>query len=71
MIAASWLEGLPAERWRTRLLTEGPRAATWVLGLALGVQAALIATDLVSAGRTAAPTTSAPPVLRNRRRLTR
>ena len=60
MNAASWLEGLPAERWRARLLAEGPRVATWVLGLALGVQAALIATDLVSAGRTPRPTASAP-----------
>jgi general secretion pathway protein C len=56
MNAASWLEGLPAqERWRALLLTEGPRIATWVLGLALGVQAALIVTDLAGAGRRAAP----------------
>ena len=60
MNAASWLEGLPAERWRARLLAEGPRVATWVLGLALGVQAALIATDLVSAGRTPAPAAATP-----------
>jgi len=51
MNAASWLEGLPAqERWRALLLTEGPRIATWVLALALGVQAALMVTDLAGGG---------------------
>lgn len=55
MNAASWLEGLPAqERWRALLLSEGPRIATWVLALALGVQAALIVTDLASGGSKAA-----------------
>lgn len=52
MSAASWLEGLPAsDRWRARLLADGPRVATWVLALALGVQAAFIVTDLAGAGR--------------------
>jgi general secretion pathway protein C len=52
MNAASWLEGLPAsERWRALLRTEAPRLATWVLALALGVQAAFIVTDLAGAGR--------------------
>jgi general secretion pathway protein C len=51
MNAASWLEGVPAqERWRALLLNEGPRIATWVLALALGVQAALIVTDLAGGG---------------------
>jgi general secretion pathway protein C len=55
MNAASWLEGLPAqERWRALLLKEGPRIATWVLALALGVQAALIITDLASGSPKAA-----------------
>jgi general secretion pathway protein C len=55
MNAASWLEGVPAqERWRALLLNEGPRIATWVLALALGVQAALILTDLASGGGKAA-----------------
>jgi general secretion pathway protein C len=59
MNAASWLEGLPAhERWRAWLLGEGPRVATWILALALGVQAALIVTDLAGAGR--APRGAAP-----------
>lgn len=52
MNAASWLEGLPPpERWRTLLLTEGPRVATWFLALAVGAQAALIVTDLAGADR--------------------
>ena len=55
MNAASWLESLPAhDRWRALLLSEGPRAATWLLALALGVQAALIVTDLAAGGRSAA-----------------
>lgn len=52
MTAASWLEGFPAhDRWRALLLGEGPRLATWLLALALGVQAALIVTDLARAAR--------------------
>lgn len=52
MNAASWLESLPAgERARALLLRDGPRIATWVLAIALGVQAALILTDLAGAGR--------------------
>jgi general secretion pathway protein C len=55
MNATSWLESLPAqERWRALLLKEGPRLATWALALGLGVQGALIVTDLASgAGRRA------------------
>jgi general secretion pathway protein C len=62
MNAASWLEGLPVqERWRALLLKEGPRLATWVLALGLGVQGALIVTDLAGGGRSAAgPATHAP-----------
>ncbi len=52
MNAASWLEALPvSDRWRTRLLRDGPRIATWILAIALGVQAALILTDLARASR--------------------
>jgi general secretion pathway protein C len=55
MNAASWLEGLPAsERARSLLLRDGPRIATWVLAIALGVQAALILTDLAGPSRRAA-----------------
>jgi general secretion pathway protein C len=61
MNAASWLEGLPAgDRWRVLLRTEGPRLATWVLALALGVQAAFIVTDLAGAGRAARAAATVP-----------
>jgi general secretion pathway protein C len=61
MSAASWLEGLPAhDRWRALLLSEGPRLATWILALALGVQAALIVTDLAGAGRSGGTPAVAP-----------
>ena len=61
MNAASWLEGLPArDRWRGLLQAEGPRLATWALALALGVQAALIVTDLAGAGATPHAAASAP-----------
>ena len=51
MNAASWLESLPAAReWRGRLLSDGPRIATWILALAIAVQAAVILTDLGGAG---------------------
>jgi general secretion pathway protein C len=57
MNAASWLEGFPApEKWRTLLMAHGPRVATWALALALGVQAAVIVTDLAGAGRSPAVT---------------
>jgi general secretion pathway protein C len=63
MNAASWLEGLPAsERWHALLRTGGPRFATWALALALGVQAALIVTDLAGAGRSARTAAPLPPV---------
>ena len=52
MNAASWLDALPAsDRWRARLLRDGPRIATWILVIALAVQAALILTDLAAASR--------------------
>jgi general secretion pathway protein C len=52
MNAASWLEGLPAaQQWRGKLLSDGPRIATWILAIAIAAQAALIVTDLGSSGR--------------------
>src|SRR5256885_7645750 len=55
MNAASWLDALPAsDRWRARLLRDGPRIATWILVIALAVQAALILTDLAAASRSGA-----------------
>lgn len=61
MNAASWLENLPApQRWREIVLVHGPRIATWVLALALGVQAALIVTDLTG-GKAGNPSASSAP----------
>src|SRR6204780_2509829 len=61
MNAASWLEGLPApDRWRSLLLSEGPRIATVVLAVAIAVQAALIVTDLAGAGRPPAGAAASP-----------
>src|SRR5690348_2029246 len=63
MNAASWLEGLPASvRARSLLLRDGPRIATWVLAIALGVQAALILTDLAGPSRRAATAPRGAPV---------
>lgn len=60
MNAAAWLGNLPPpDRWRSVLLAHGPRIATWVLALALGVQAALIVTDLTG-GKAGKPSSSAP-----------
>jgi general secretion pathway protein C len=56
MSAASWLQAVPgSERWRALFFTRGPRVATWLLALALGVQAAMIVTDLAGADRAPAP----------------
>jgi general secretion pathway protein C len=56
MSTASWLHAIPgSEKWRALFFTRGPRVATWVLALALGVQAAMILTDLAGAGRAPAP----------------
>jgi general secretion pathway protein C len=59
MNAASWLGNLPApDRWRDLALAHGPKIATWTLALALGVQAALIVTDLAG-GVVPAPASTA------------
>jgi type II secretory pathway component PulC len=61
MNAASWLEGLPApEKWRTLLITHGPRIATWALAVLLAIQAAVIVTGLGGASRS--KTSGARPV---------
>ena len=72
MNAAAWLEGLPAhDRWRALLLSEGPRVATWILALALGVQAALIVTDLAGGARGATRAPAGAPGRAERLRATR
>jgi general secretion pathway protein C len=64
MNAASWLEGIPShDRWRTLLMSEGPRIATWILGAALGLQAAFIFLDLWGAARHPSVTASAHPLV--------
>ena len=56
MSAASWLQAIPgSEKWRVLFFTRGPRVATWVLALAVGVQAAMVLTDLAGADRAPAP----------------
>ncbi len=61
MNAASWLESLPApDRWRELLLAYGPKLAAWVLALALGIQAALIVTDLAGGKPASSSAISAP-----------
>ena len=56
MSTASWLQSIPgSEKWRALFFTRGPRVATWVLALAVGVQAAMIVTDLAGAGRAPTP----------------
>jgi general secretion pathway protein C len=65
MNAVSW-NLPPSDRWREVVAAHGPRIATWVLALALGVQAALIVTDLTG-GKAGVPTAmpmQAPPVAR-------
>jgi general secretion pathway protein C len=56
MSAASWLQAIPgSEKWRALFFTRGPRVASWLIALALGVQAAMIVTDLAGADRAPAP----------------
>jgi general secretion pathway protein C len=56
MSAASWLQAVPgSEKWRALFFTRGPRVATWLLALVLGVQAAMILTDLAGADRAPSP----------------
>jgi len=52
MNVGSWLNRIPAShQWRALALARGPRIATWALALALGVQAAMIVTDLAGGGQ--------------------
>src|SRR5579863_206099 len=62
MNAGSWLTHLPASphQWRALGLARGPRIATWALALALGVQAAMIVTDLAGGGQSKKHETGPP-----------
>jgi len=54
MNAGSWLNRFPAShQWRALALARGPRIATWALALALGIQAAMIVTDLAGGSQSA------------------
>src|SRR5689334_9741802 len=64
MNAVAWFESLPAPaRWRELLLARGPKIATWVLALILGVQAALLVTDLAGGAKAPAASAGATPVI--------
>lgn len=64
MNAVAWFESLPAPaRWREVLLARGPKIATWVLALILGVQAALLVTDLAGGVKTPAASAGATPTV--------
>jgi hypothetical protein len=62
MNARSWLNRFPASQhqWRALALARGPRIATWALALALGVQAAMIVTDLAGGGQSRKADARAP-----------
>ena len=63
-MTTSVLQGLPApEAWKELLVARGPQLATWVLGIALCVQAAVAVTGLAGAdlGPPAAGTPLQPP----------
>ncbi|MGQ0834414.1 MAG: type II secretion system protein GspC [Gammaproteobacteria bacterium] len=63
MNAAAWLPTLPpTDRWRSALLARAPQIATWVLALAIAVQAALIVTNLAGVdGESGLGAPAAPP----------
>ena len=68
MNAASWQDFLPlSARLRARLSQDGPRIATWILGVILAIQAALILTNLAGATRmpAAQPAAAAPAAHRS------
>jgi len=61
MNAAAWLESWPApDRWREIARVHGPKIVTWALALLLGVQAALLVTDLTGGGSSAKDTATVP-----------
>lgn len=65
MTASDWLQALSSrERWGPLLLARAPQIVTWLLALALGVQAAVIVTNLAGAGSGGVPpvdSSTAPP----------
>lgn len=66
MNAASWLEGLPPpDKWRALVFAHGPRIATWTLALLLGIQAAVILTNLSGSSKAPKPAPLVVPGARN------
>jgi general secretion pathway protein C len=64
MNAASWLEGIPvSDKWRTLLSTHGPRAVTWALAVAVGMQAAVILVNLLSGPSETGQPGNRPPTM--------
>ncbi|MGH8284320.1 MAG: type II secretion system protein GspC [Steroidobacteraceae bacterium] len=63
MNAAAWLPTLPpTDRWRSVLLARAPQIATWVLALAIAVQAAIMVTNLAGVdGESGLDGPAAPP----------
>lgn len=60
MHASEWLQSLSSrERWGPMVAARAPQLVTWILALALAVQAALILTNLAGAG--ARPTDAGSP----------
>jgi general secretion pathway protein C len=63
MNKTSVLQGLPAtpEAWKSFFVANGPRIATGVLAVGIGVQAAVLVTDLAGAGSESPPIDAGPP----------
>lgn len=70
MNAAAWLQGIPpADRWRGAFLARAPQIATWVLALAIAVQAAIIVTSLASIDSESLADVPPPPPTAGQRRI--
>ena len=70
MNAAAWLQTLPPpDRWRGAFLARAPQIATWVLALAIAVQAATIVTSLASIDPGSLADVPPPPPTAAQRRI--
>jgi general secretion pathway protein C len=70
MNAAAWLQGFqPPDRWRGAFLARAPQIATWVLALAIAVQAAMIVTNLSSIDSSPLADVPPPPPAAAQRRI--
>src|ERR1700733_12852596 len=67
MSTVSWLQGAALPASRAQMVTHAPQIAVWVLAAAIGVQAAVIVTELAGNGgshRSGGQATSAVPTPR-------